>query len=154
MLRLGADAIVSAVQQGLTTPERLRACLARLGHVPGRRALAVAIEDVGGGSRSWLEARFRRLLRDAGLPLPVQNHPLVVGGRRVWLDACYVDERIAIEVDGRAYHLMSEDWEDDLDRQNAIVLDGWLVLRFTARDIRERPDAVIAALRRALERAA
>ena len=145
-----AGIVTSAVQQGLTTPDRLRGCLLGLGGVRNRRAVLAAIDDADGGSRSWLESRFWQLVVEDGLPAPVRNHPLLVEGRRLWLDACYVAERIAIELDGRAYHVMSEDWEDDLSRQNAIVLDGWLVLRFTARDLRERPEAVVASVRRAL----
>ena len=150
--RRASGIVTAAVQQGLTTGDRLRGCLLGLGRVRGKVAVLAALEDVDGGSRSWLESRFRRLIRAAGLPLPVQNHPLLIGDRRVWLDACYVEERVAIELDGRAYHVMSEDWEDDLVRQNAVVLAGWLVLRFTARDLREPPEAVVEAVRRALVR--
>lgn len=151
VLGLGPDAAVAAVQQGLTTPGRLRAELRALGRVRGTVALAAALDDLDGGSRSWLERRFRRLLRDAGLPPPVGNHPVELGTRRVWLDACYPVERVAIELDGRAYHLDARDWEADLERQNDVVLEGWLLLRFPARAIRDDPESVAAAVRRALE---
>lgn len=152
-LRLKRDlgAIVAeAVQQGLTTSSRLRGTALGLGPVAGRRRLLIAIDDVGGGTRSQLEALFIALLRKARLSRPTQNHPLLIDGRRVWLDVCFPDLRIAIEIDGKAYHLFSEDWEDELDRQNDLVLDGWLVLRFTARAIRDHPDQVVRRVATAL----
>lgn len=151
VLGLGPGAVVAAVQQGLTTAGRLRGYLPGLGRLRGKAGVLAVLDDVDGGSRSWLEARFRRLLADAGLPLPVQNHPLRLGERRGWLDACYPAERVAIEIDGRAYHLSSGDWEADLARQNAVLLDGWLMLRFPARALREEPARVVATVRRALE---
>src|SRR5437588_246105 len=121
------DVLSTSVQQGLTTAEKLRGCLLGLGPVKGRAALLRTLADVEGGTRSELERAFLRIVRRAGLPLPVRNHPLVIDGRRFWLDACYPDDHLFIEIDGKAYHLMSEDWEDDLVRQNLIVaaLDHW-----------------------------
>ena len=152
VIAVGPPATTAAVQQGLTTSARLRDCLAELGNVRRRRTILETLDDLDGGSRSWLEARFARLLREAGLPAPARNHPLLAGGRRVRIDACYPAERVAIELDGRAYHLLGDDWERDLARQNLLVLDGWTVLRFTSRDLRERPGAVVEAVRRALGR--
>ena len=143
-------ALPATVQQGLTTPDRLAARLDELGRFRGRAAVAAAVTEAVGGSRSWLEAAFRRLVAEAGLPPPVQQHPVDAGGRRVTLDACYPAERVAIELDGRAYHLAATDWAADLRRQNAVVLAGWTLLRFTASDLRDCPGAVVAAVRRAL----
>lgn len=143
-------AVSDAVQQGLTTAERVRGTLLGLGNVAGRARVLTAIADVDGGSRSELERLFIALVRRAGLPRPAQNHALTVDGRRLWIDVAYPELRIAIEIDGKAYHLFAEDWANDLDRQNTLVLDGWLVLRFTARVIRERPDAVVTSVRAAI----
>ena len=143
--------ISEVVQQGLTTASRLRGTALGLGVVKGRRRLLLAIEDAGGGTRSELESLFMKILRKARLPRPTQNFGLVIDGRRLWLDVCFPDLRIAIEIDGKAYHLFSEDWEDDLERQNDLVLDGWLVLRFSARVIRDHPEVVARRVRKALE---
>ena len=141
--------LVESVQRGFTTAVRLRACIFAMGHVAGRRRLLAITYRIEGGDRSVMERRFMRIVREAGLPRPVQNHALLIDDRRLWLDACYPGLRIAIEIDGRAYHLLAEDWEHDLDRQNMLVLDGWLVLRFTSKVICDRPDHVIAQLRAA-----
>ncbi len=142
--------VTEAIQQGLTTAMRLRGTALGLGVVKGRHRLLLAIDDAG-GARSALEARFIALMRKARLPRPTQNFGLVIDGRRLWLDVCFPDLRIAIEIDGKAYHVFAEDWEDDLERQNDLVLDGWLVLRFSARAIRDHPDVVVRRVRQALE---
>ena len=142
--------LAAAVQQGLTTADRLRGVLLSLGPIKGRARMLHALDDISGGSRSDLERDFLRILRRGNLPLPVRNHPLRIEGRRLWLDAAWPELRIFAEIDGRAYHLMSEDWEDDLERQNLIVIDGWRPLRFSTRAIRDRPDTVDRTARRAL----
>lgn len=55
-------------------------------------------------------------------------------------------DRYAIEIDGENYHhpaaLTSEDYEDQLLRQNSLVHLGWRVLRWTDRQLQEKPDTV------------
>ena len=41
----------------------------------------------------------------------------------------------------------SAQWWDDMDRENGIKLDGYLVLRFTAFVVRYRPGYVAARIR-------
>jgi very-short-patch-repair endonuclease len=54
-------------------------------------------------------------------------------------------------VDGRLHGTDSNQLELDRNRQNALVLAGWRVLRFTWPMVRGQPDAVIATIRRALK---
>jgi very-short-patch-repair endonuclease len=58
--------------------------------------------------------------------------------------------KLGIEVDGFAFHSSSEDFQHDRVRQNAIVLRGWQVLRFTWFDLTQNPDRVIALIRSAI----
>jgi very-short-patch-repair endonuclease len=41
-------------------------------------------------------------------------------------------------------------FESDRRRQNALVLEGWLVLRFTWRMLTEQPDLVVRSIQEAL----
>jgi very-short-patch-repair endonuclease len=66
------------------------------------------------------------------------------------VDVGYPDQRIAIELDGFATHGSPAALQRDLRRQNRIVLEGWLVLRFTWADVVERPGEVAATVARAL----
>jgi hypothetical protein len=47
--------------------------------------------------------------------------------------------RVAVEIDG-VHHLEAGQSWDDAQRQNALVLDGYVVLRCPARVVREFPD--------------
>ena len=84
-------------------------------------------------------------------PVPVhlhRQHP--VGGTPYRLDYAWPDRLLAVEVDGYGPHSSREAFQSDRARQNALVLAGWTVLRFTWADVRDRPAAVAAVLRRAL----
>jgi very-short-patch-repair endonuclease len=143
--------LASAVQEGLTTADRLRGAVLASGARVRRRTLLTVLADIEGGTRTELEGRFLDGARLGRLPTARRNHPLVIDGRRLWLDLAYPELLIAIEIDGKAFHVLAEDWEDDLDRQNAIMLAGWLVLRFTARAIRDDPEGCVERVRRAIE---
>ena len=146
-----ARAVLAAtVQQGLARADHVEACVLAVGRFRGRPAVVDALRDVSGGSRSELEARFLDACRGAGLPAPERHVPVDAGGRRAWLDACWPWARLAVEVDGKAYHVLGEDWENDLARQNALVLAGFTVLRFGALAIRTSPARVAEDVRRAL----
>ena len=49
---------------------------------------------------SWLERRFRRLLREAGLPLPLTNRP--AGRRRI--DCRWPEHCLTVELDSYRFH--------------------------------------------------
>jgi very-short-patch-repair endonuclease len=77
------------------------------------------------------------------------NVPLVVDGSRYVIDVLFRLARLAIEVDGRQYH-GDATFESDRWRQNALVLDGWRVLRFTWTMLNSYPDRVTAMVLSAL----
>ena len=77
-----------------------------------------------------------RLLRQAGITGWRTNYP--VGGYRV--DVGFPASKVAVEIDGLAFHSDAEDFQIDRERQNAIALCGWQVLRFTWLDLTEYPD--------------
>ncbi|WP_232533847.1 DUF559 domain-containing protein [Plantactinospora sp. KBS50] len=54
-----------------------------------------------------------------------------------------------MEVDG-THHMEAAQWAADLRRQNEVWIAGDRILRFTAFDVRRRPDEVAAQLRAAL----
>lgn len=66
------------------------------------------------------------------------------------VDIAFPESRVAIEVDGWAWHSDPEKFRHDRQRQNALVLAGWTVLRFTWHDLVNRADAVIAEIRAAV----
>ena len=99
---------------------------------------------------SDFELLFLTFLRDEGLPEPTVHLRIDDEGRFVAeVDFAYEHLKIAIELDGRT-HLREDVWEQDLPRQNDLVLLGWIVLRFTWKRFTERPDLVAAEIRQAI----
>jgi hypothetical protein len=126
-----------ALRRRLTTLTRLWRVHERLPLAPGRnpnrleqvlRTRLPGIADL----ESPLEERVYEVLRVAGLPLPVPQHPVTVDGKRRRIDLAYPDARIAIEVDGFDVHSTRSAFDDDRLRGNGIALAGYLVLHFTS----------------------
>jgi hypothetical protein len=113
---------------------------------PALRALLARYEVGSAITRSEFEERFLALCDRAGLPRPGVN--AVVEGRET--DFRWPDHRLVAEVDGYAYHRSPSAFVADRERDVALVLAGWRVLRFTWEQVTRRPTRVIAALRRAL----
>jgi very-short-patch-repair endonuclease len=105
------------------------------------------------GERARTDSGFERLvlalLKQSGLPEPVLQHTVRVDGRDYRLDLAYPRSRLAIELDG-GIHRRREVWENDHLRQNALILAGWTVLRFTWREYKDHPGRLVAAIRAAL----
>jgi very-short-patch-repair endonuclease len=150
---LVAGALDRGIADGLFTAAAVRAALERTAGkgVRGagvlRRVLARRL-DADGERVSALESAMDRLVVRFGVPRPVRQHP--VGGTPYRLDYAWPDRLLAVEVDGYGPHSSREAFQSDRARQNALVLAGWTVLRFTWADVRDRPAAVAAVLRRAL----
>jgi very-short-patch-repair endonuclease len=79
------------------------------------------------------EKRIADLLVRAGLPEPIRQHRVVVGGRSYRIDLCYPDLGIAIEYDGWDFHRGRRAFDNDRARANDLVVLGLQVLRFTSR---------------------
>ncbi len=97
------------------------------------------------------ERRLHDLLRRAGLVgwragVTVRD----ADGRPRVVDVLFEGARVVVELDGYRAHADRRAFENDRSRQNALQLAGYVVLRFTWRDLTTRPDAVAAQIRAAL----
>ncbi|MGY1839043.1 MULTISPECIES: endonuclease domain-containing protein [unclassified Modestobacter] len=61
------------------------------------------------------------------------------------------ERKVLVEFDGDV-HRERRVFVADLRRQNRLVLEGWVVLRFSSADVLGRPQEVVAAVARALGR--
>jgi very-short-patch-repair endonuclease len=95
---------------------------------------------------SAVERRMLAILRGAGLTgwwraVPFEH----------WtIDFAFPGARLAIEVDGWAYHSDVDRFRADRGKGNALVRAGWRLLRFTWHDVVNRPEYVVAEIRAAL----
>lgn len=112
--------------------------------------LGRVLRQVADGASSDAERVLHRLLRGARIDGWVANHLVALAGTEYWIDVAFVARRLAVEVDGWAWHSDVDRFAQDRRRQNALVLAGWTVLRFTWHDLMSRPQAVIAEIRAAL----
>ena len=142
----------SALRQGLLTAPELTAACVELPAARGRTRVARVVRLVDPASGSVLESLCRVLLVLAGIEPPETQ--LVVRGStgRVLgrVDFAWPASRLVVEVDGYAFHADRASYRADRRRTNALVLEGWRVLRFSWEDVREHPDQVVAAVRAAL----
>jgi very-short-patch-repair endonuclease len=141
------DALEASLRRGLTTVERVRERLAvaQPGR-PGVQRLRSVLHQRGGGraAGSDLETKVLRLLRAAALPPPVRQHEVRVGDQRYFLDLAWPDRRLAIELDGYESHRGRRAFSDDRARQNALVLAGWSLLRYSGDQARHDPQRLVA----------
>ena len=114
----------------------------RHGSPASRRLLQAAADD----TQSEAERLFARLLRQARITGWRANRRVV--GYEV--DFVFPDAMLVVEVDGLAFHTDPIAFERDRRKQNALILAGYQVLRFTWLDLVEYPDRVIAEVRRAM----
>src|SRR5438552_17375374 len=120
--------------------------------------MRLILEDRGEGyvaPATALEAEFRDLVRDFGLPEPVRQHS--AGDAAAWigrLDVAYPGSKLLIELDSRRHHTSKLDRDADQARDNRLMAAGWRVLRLSWFDLTERPAESAALVRAALSAAA
>ena len=120
--------------------------LGRRGSARAGRLLAAAVD----GGESAAERLLVRHLRRAGvtgwvLALPLGPHTI---------DLAFPAARVAIEVDGWAWHRDAARFAVDRRKGNAIVRAGWDLLRFTWHDLDGRRAGSVQEIQELLARAA
>src|SRR5262249_6451131 len=120
----------------------------------GNQALRGLLAAIRPGAHSTAERLLHGLLDDAGLTGWRPQHTIALPSGRVTVDVAFPDRRVAVEVDGWAWHTDPEQFQRDRSRQNELVTAGWTVLRFTWLDLTERPDLVLDTLCNTLAAAA
>jgi very-short-patch-repair endonuclease len=121
---------------------------ARAGRHPGaarlRRVLATR---TGTLTESVAQRRLLGLIREAGLPCPQTERPLL--DYRV--DLLWPDLKLVVEVDGYQSHGTRGAFERDRRRDARLQAAGFMVIRVTAREIEYHPWAVIAQIAQAIQ---
>ncbi len=142
----------SAMRLGLVTADELTSACVALPAARGRARVARVVRLVDPACGSVLESLCRVLLVLAGVGPPETQ--LLVRGRGGRLlgrvDFAWPVARLVVEVDGYAFHADRASYRADRRRTNALVLEGWRVLRFSWEDVRDQPEQVVAAVRAAL----
>jgi very-short-patch-repair endonuclease len=138
-----ARALAEAYARRLVRRSELASLLARRPSRPGTRALRALLDDGPPAlTRSQAEERLLALIRAAELPSPEAN--VRIGRHEV--DFLWRDKRLALEVDGFAFHSSRAAFERDRRRDAELGTRGYRVTRVTWRQIVDEPEALVARL--------
>lgn len=155
--RFAGRCLDEAVRRGLVTDLEVASVLHRVGR-KGRNGVGpmriVLMTRVGwaGLTESQIEAELMRILRAAGIDLPepqVRIHRRG-GGIVARVDFVFPDAMLVIELDGWNFHADPQAFRKDRRSQNALVLEGYRVLRFSAWDVMAAPEYVTSQIVAAL----
>jgi very-short-patch-repair endonuclease len=139
-------AVDRSISEGLVTPGALRVVAeCHRGAIALRRLLEAA-ERFDSITDSELEEVFLSAVREAGLPRPALNAS--IAGMRV--DAAWRSERVAVELDGYRWHRSRMRQESDRRREARLRREGWMPLRYSARQVFDERLAVVADITRVL----
>ena len=95
-------------------------------------ALAARIPGYDPGE-SDLEINTLRTIVAAGLPMPVQQHRIVLNGKRCRIDLSYPPEKVAMELQSWDWHGGRESFDDDKARMSDLTAIGWRGIEITSR---------------------
>ena len=146
--------LFSARKKKLVTWAALEECLERHAR-HGRRGIRRLRADLAlyarvGCPESSFEDAIRRILMDAGLPVPQLQHWVRTPGGRYRIDVAYPAFRVGIEGKSRAHHLTDEAFESDPVRDADLAIAGWIIIHVTWAQLRHDRAGVVRRIRRAL----
>ena len=135
-------AVIETLRDRRVSAARLRTEVTRRPALPGRAELEVLAGLVEQGCQSELEIwGVREVLQGPGMPRFVQQHRVALPTGVVHLDAALPELKVAVELDGAAFHGSADARERDTRRDVALAALGWVVLRFSYRRLTREPAA-------------
>jgi very-short-patch-repair endonuclease len=137
---------VRGITDELSIPDLLERYPRKRGSTKLRALLADETSALG-VTRKKLEERFAAVLEDSDLSRPRRNADLAVRGRIIEADCLWAEQRVIVELDGRAVHGTRRAFERDRERDRLLQVAGWRVVRITWRQLRDDAPAVLADLR-------
>lgn len=149
--RRTAQAVVAAAVQQQLTAARLVVAVEQMRPLRWAAMFRQVIGDIAGGSQSLAELDVLRLCRSHGLRRPDrQTRRRDASGRLRFTDCEWrlADGRtVVLEVDG-SFHMDVAHWEDDIIRQRHLSDPRRILVRCTAREVRDEPERLARDLRR------
>ncbi len=107
----------------------------------GRKRMLAVIARVAAGAESYLELRaMEQVFVGRRFDAVLRQHVVVAMGQRYRLDMYDPQTMTAIELDGATYHSGTWEWHRDIRRDAHLATIGILTVRFSYRDVMERPE--------------
>ena len=139
-----------ALREGLVGPRELREVLHTFRGSRGQETRERVIVSFADNPWSGGERQLQRVLRAARITGWLANVRLKLPAGIYYPDLLFERVRFVVEFDGFAFHSSRDAFEGDRIRQNALVLAGFRVLRFTWRRLRDDPQGIVTEIRNAL----
>lgn len=138
---LNKDALERFVDHALTRRVRWRAVARACDAARGMHGAPAVREQLRRACPRTLSEPERLVAR----ALARRNFPLETNGEVGPYYGDLVDRRgrVIVEIDGREFHIDAYTFTQDRIRQNHLILDGWLVLRYSAATATARTDEVV-----------
>lgn len=148
-LAIGTDgaSIDNVLRSKMVRIEDLHAALAATPYRSGNQDRRRLLLDSRAEPWSYAERVAHKILHTASIDGWVANRPIVLDGQRYFLDIAFDAIKLVIEIDGREFHTLPDVFETDRVRQNALVLAGWTVLRYTYGQLVNEPNWVLGQIR-------
>ena len=126
--------VIAAARRRLLSPTRLTAEVERCWWVKDIRALRELVGLLAAGCESELELwGYIGVFDVPGLDDANRQRVVRADGREYRLDMAYEEEMLVVELDGRAFHASTEQWERDIARDLALAKLGWQTIRLPHR---------------------
>ncbi len=143
--------LIMAVNERMTTPERVGEELSRAPRLAGRRHLVKLLDRLDAGCRSPLELwGYDQVFAGRAFARLSWQVPVRLDGRTVILDILDEATGVNIELDGVAHHTSRQDRERDMRRDAALAALGYTVVRYSGARLLREPQVVRAEVLRVL----
>lgn len=129
--RIGTTAIDEALRRRAVSIASLHWAFSLMPGRKGNTAVARYLRDSADEPWSPLEREAHRLLRSAGITGWKTNYRVLIRGKTMFLDVAFPGRKIALEFDGWQFHGDRSSFIRDRERDVALRIAGWTILRFT-----------------------
>ncbi len=135
-----AEIVYQAFRSRSVSAESMARALDTMPRVRARASLVARVEYAAEGVESFLEERaLRHVFTGPAFQHLLRQHRVVAGGKRFRVDLYDPETSTAFELDGAASHGTLERRQSDVARDALLAGVGILTVRFTYRDVRDRP---------------
>ncbi|GIF49879.1 hypothetical protein Afe04nite_44180 [Asanoa ferruginea] len=135
--------VIAAVNDRLTTAQRLGDALTAAPKLTGRGELRSLLAKLAAGCRSPLEIwGDDHVFASPGMPAFNRQVPIRLDRYTAYLDVYHPETRVDFELDGASVHGTSRQREIDLRRDAELAARGILVVRLSHARLTEEPEAV------------
>ncbi|WP_084626622.1 type IV toxin-antitoxin system AbiEi family antitoxin [Demequina aurantiaca] len=137
---VGVSVVARSMATGRASSTAIVEAVDTLPRVKGRRALLRTVAQCAAGAESYLEWHAaQRVFVGKPFDRLVRQHRVVAHGREYRLDMYDQETRVAVETDGASFHSGTDLWQRDLRRDADLASLGIQTVRFSYRDLHDRP---------------